>query len=206
MTNSGFPVLGVLLAGGQGRRMGYVDKGLMTLGGRPLLAHAVERARPQVSTLILNAAGDPDRFAAFGLPVVADVVEGYAGPLAGVLTGLEWAAVHRPEVAWVATFATDAPFLPPDLVARLMAATGDADMASAMSAGRTHPVFGLWPVAERGALRRALIDEEIRKVDRWTARYTVAQVDFPCDPLDPFFNVNTPDDLATAERLLNAAP
>lgn len=206
MADSGFPVLGVLLAGGQGRRMGYVDKGLMALGGRPLLEIAIERARGQVSDLILNAAGDPRRFAAFGLPVVADVIEGFAGPLAGILTGLEWAAAHRPEVAWVATFATDAPFLPGDLVARLAAATGDAHMACARSAGRTHPVFGLWPVGEREALRRALVDEDIRKVDRWTARYTVAHVDFRCDPVDPFFNVNTPEDLATAERLISAAP
>ena len=206
MADSGFPVLGVLLAGGQGRRMGYVDKGLMALGGRPLLEIAIERARGQVSDLILNAAGDPRRFAAFGLPVVADVIEGFAGPLAGILTGLEWAAAHRPEVAWVATFATDAPFLPGDLVARLAAATGDAHMACARSAGRTHPVFGLWPVGEREALRRALVDEDLRKVDLWTARYRMAHVDFPCDPVDPFFNVNTPEDLATAERLISAAP
>ncbi len=205
MTAPGFPVLGVLLAGGQGRRMGYVDKGLMALDGRPLLAHVIERARGQVASLILNAAGDADRFAAFGLPVVADVIEGYAGPLAGVLSGLEWAAAHRPEVAWVATLATDAPFLPRDLVTRLAAATEGADMACATSGGRTHPVFGLWPVAERDALRRALVDEDIRKVGRWTARYNVAHVDFPCHPVDPFFNVNTPQDLATAERLITAA-
>jgi molybdopterin-guanine dinucleotide biosynthesis protein A len=200
-------VLGVLLAGGQARRMGGGDKCLRPLGGRPILTRVIERARPQCAMLVLNANGDPTRFAAFGLPVAADVVEGFAGPLAGVLTGMEWARAHRPDLPWVATIATDTPFFPQDLVTRLLAAVQDqgADLACAASGGRAHPVFGLWPVRLAPALRHAMTDEGIRKVDVWTARYRLAQVDFSTDPLDPFFNTNRPEDLAEAERLLGAA-
>ena len=197
-------VAGVLMAGGLSRRMGGGDKALLALGGETILARVIERVRPQVATLTLNANGDPARFEAFGLPVVADVVEGFAGPLAGVLTGLEWAAEHAPDCAWVASFATDAPFLPEDLVAGLIAAVerDGADMACAMSAGRHHPVFGLWPVRLAAELRRALVDEDVRKVDVWTARYRLAVAEFPTEPVDPFFNANRPEDLAEAEALL----
>lgn len=197
--------VGLLLAGGLSRRMGGGDKCLRPLGGRPVLAHIIERARPQVSALVLNANGDPARFAAFGLPVAPDVIEGFAGPLAGVLTGMEWAAAHRPDAAWLATFATDAPFFPRDLVARLLAAIerGKADMACARSDGQDHPVFGLWPVRLRGDLRRAM-EEGVRKVDLWTARYKLAVAEFTTAPFDPFFNANRPEDLAEAERLLKA--
>ena len=198
------PVVGVLLAGGQSRRMGGGDKCLRLLGGASLLARAIERVSPQVGTLILNANGDPGRFGAFGLPVVGDTVEGYAGPLAGVLTGLEWAVANAPGARWVVSVPTDAPFLPVDLVARLLAAAEDtgADMACATSGGRDHPVVGLWPVALAGDLRRAMVKEDIRKVDVWTGRYCLARADFPVDPVDPFFNANRPEDLAEAERLL----
>jgi molybdopterin-guanine dinucleotide biosynthesis protein A len=196
-------VVGVLLAGGRARRMGGGDKCLRLLAGRPLLERVVERARPQVSTLILNAGGEAGRFAAYGLPVVADTVPDFAGPLAGVLTGLEWAADTA--APWVASFATDAPFLPEDLVARLAGAVeaAGADMASAASGGRAHPVFGLWPVALKGELRRAMETDGMRKIDLWTARYHLTQVDFPCHPIDPFFNVNSPEDLARAEEFLS---
>jgi molybdopterin-guanine dinucleotide biosynthesis protein A len=200
----GEPVLGVLLAGGLSRRMGGGDKCLRPLGGRPILERIVARARPQTDGLLLNANGDPARFAAFGLPVAADVVEGFAGPLAGVLTGMEWAMAHRPDVAWIATIATDTPFLPLDLVARLRAAVValGAELACAASLGQAHPVFGLWPVRLAGELRRALVDEDMRKIDAWTARYRLAVVDFPAGHLDPFFNTNAPSDLAEAERIL----
>src|SRR5690349_23217899 len=147
-TDTGPVTAGVLLAGGLSRRMGGGDKCLRMLGGRPILEHIVERARPQVAALALNANGDPGRFAAFGLPVVADGIPDFAGPLAGVLAGLDWAAAQVPGAAWVASFAGDAPFLPCDLVARLHEAiAGDgADLACARSAGQAHPVFGLWPV------------------------------------------------------------
>src|SRR6185503_12723167 len=183
------PTVGVLLAGGLSRRMGGGDKCLRARGGRPMLAHIIERAQPQVSTLIINANGDPARFASFGLPVAADVIEGFAGPLAGVLTGMEWAARNRPDAASLATFATDAPFFPRDLVARLhdAVARAKADMACARSDGQDHPVFGLWPVRLRGELRRAM-EEGVRKVDLWTARYKLAVAEFPAAPFDPFFN------------------
>jgi molybdenum cofactor guanylyltransferase len=197
-------VVGLLLAGGLSRRMGGGDKTLRLLGGRTILDHILERVRPQVGLLVLNANGDPARFAGTGLPVASDVVPDYAGPLAGVLTGLDWAAEHAPAARWVATFATDAPFQPVDLVERLQAAVEreGADMACARSAGREHPVFGLWPVHLRHDLRRAMVEDQIRKVDVWTARYRLAVADFDTDPVDPFFNTNRPEDLAEAERLL----
>ena len=198
------PVVGLLLAGGLSRRMGGGDKNLRTLGGRTILERVIDTVRPQVSALVLNANGDPERFAAFGLPVAADVVEGYPGPLAGVLTGLEWAQVHAPDARWLATFATDAPFLPGDLVTQLLAAVAreGADLACARSDRQAHPVFGLWPMALAGELRRAVVEEGVRKVDAWTARYRLAVADFSTDPVDPFFNANRPEDLEEAERLM----
>ena len=199
------PVAGVLLAGGKSRRMGGGDKCLLELAGRPVLDRIVARVRPQVGPLVLNANGDAARFAAFGLPVAADVVDGFAGPLAGVLTGLEWAAANAPGCDWMASFACDAPFVPADLVARLIdaVAADGADMACARSGGRDHPVFGLWPVRLAAELRSALVDEGIRKVDVWTARYRLAHADFAADPVDPFFNLNAPEDMARAEELLS---
>ncbi len=200
--------VGVLLAGGRSRRMGGGDKCLRPLAGEPMLARVVARARPQVAALVLNANGDPDRFADYRLPVVADLVDGFAGPLAGVLTGMAWAAhwarADAPDCPWIATFPTDAPFLPDDLVACLADAcrAQGADLACAASGGRTHPVIGLWPVRLADALRRALVDEDIRKIDRWTERYKLAVVEWPSTPIDPFFNANSPEDLITAERWL----
>ncbi|MBK3775815.1 molybdenum cofactor guanylyltransferase MobA [Azospirillum brasilense] len=199
-------IAGVLLAGGLSRRMGGGDKSLRTLGGRSILERIVATVRPQVGPLVLNANGDPARFAAFGLPVAADVVEGFAGPLAGVLTGMEWARANAPQCRWLASFATDAPFIPGDLVARLVAAVEreGADLACARSDGQEHPVFGLWRVDLADDLRRAMVEEDMRKVDAWTARYRLAVADFATDPVDPFFNTNRPDDLAEAERLMAA--
>ena len=197
-------VAGVLLAGGRARRMGGGDKGLRTLGGRAIMDHIIERARPQVAALLINANGDPERFSGYGLDVAPDVIGGFAGPLAGVLTGMEWAAAEAPQCPWLATFACDAPFAPIDLVALLLAAVEDegADMACARSRGRAHPVFGLWPVALAAELRLAMSDEDMRKIDRWTARYKLTEVDFAADPFDPFFNINAPENLTEAERLL----
>lgn len=201
-------VVGVLLAGGLARRMGGGDKCLRPLGGQPMLEGVIERARPQVTTLLLNANDDPARFRRFGLPVAEDVLPGRAGPLAGVLTGMEWAAANVPEAGWIATFATDTPFFPLDLVRRFLETVegGRAELACAASDGRTHPVFGLWPVALAGALRQAMEEEEMRKIDLWTSRYRLAEVEFPCEPFDPFFNTNRPEDLARAEELLGMAP
>jgi molybdenum cofactor guanylyltransferase len=199
-------IVGLLLAGGQSRRMGGGDKALRLIGGVSLLERVIERMRPQVATLVLNANGDPARFASFGLAVVPDSVPDYAGPLAGVLAGLDWTAEHRPDCAYVASVATDAPFLPRDLVSRLVRGMqkSDADLACAASGGQPHPVIGLWPVRLREDLRRAIVDETVRKVDVWTARHRLATVPFPSEPVDPFFNANRPEDLATAAALLAA--
>jgi molybdopterin-guanine dinucleotide biosynthesis protein A len=200
-------IAGVLLAGGLARRMGGGDKPLRMIGGRKLLELVIERMRPQVAALVLNANGDPARFAAYGLPVIADSVADNPGPLAGVLAGLDWAADNRPDCSMVVSVATDAPFLPRDLVSRLyaqMIAEG-ADLACAASGGQAHPVIGLWPVRLRDELRHALADEGIRKVDVWTARYRLATVPFSDQPIDPFFNANQPQDLERAEALLSGA-
>ena len=199
-------VAGVLLAGGLARRMGGGDKCLRPLAGETLLARVIARVAPQVGPLILNANGDPVRFASFGLPVVADAVEGYAGPLAGILTALDWAAENAPHHPLVASFATDAPFLPRDMVEVMVEARdlAGADLACAVSGGRTHPVFGLWPVELRADLRHALVEQGERKIDRWTASHRLVEVVFPCDPVDHFFNANRADDLAEAERLIAA--
>jgi molybdopterin-guanine dinucleotide biosynthesis protein A len=199
-------VIGVLLAGGLGRRMGGGDKPLRLIAGRPLLDRVIERLRPQVAGLVLNANGDPARFAAYGLPVVADSIPDYPGPLAGILAGLDWTAQNRPDCPMIVSVATDAPFLPADLVARMAAAAAaeGADLACAASGGQSHPVIGLWPVRLRGELRRALVADGLRKVDAWTSRYRLATVAFADRPIDPFFNANRPEDLDRAAGLLEA--
>ncbi|WP_298241439.1 molybdenum cofactor guanylyltransferase MobA [uncultured Bradyrhizobium sp.] len=193
----------VLLAGGLARRMGGGDKPMRTIGGRTILERVIMRLKPQCTELLLNANGDPARFAAFGLPVIADGVADFPGPLAGILAALDWVAANRPNVPLVLSAAADCPFLPRDLVARLHRALTDenAQLAVAASDGQSHPVIGLWSVALRDELRHALVVEDIRKIDRWTARYKLATVTWPTTPLDPFFNANTMDDIAEADRL-----
>jgi molybdenum cofactor guanylyltransferase len=196
-------VPGVLLAGGLARRMGGGDKPMRQIGGRTILERVIARLRPQCDGLILNANGDPARFASFGLPVIADTVENFPGPLAGILAALDWAAANRPEVSWMLSAAADCPFLPRDLVTRLHQALmkENAQLAVAASDGQSHPVIGLWNVGLRDELRHALVVEDVRRIDRWTARYRLATVEWPVDELDPFFNANTMDDIAEAERL-----
>jgi molybdopterin-guanine dinucleotide biosynthesis protein A len=200
------PIVGTLLAGGRAVRLGGGDKCLREIGGRPLLAHVIARAAPQVGRLVLNANGDAGRFRSFGLPVVADAVEGFAGPLAGIVSGLLWARDQAAGCRWVATFATDTPFFPCDLVTRLQQGLEreSAEIAYAASGGRTHPVFGLWPVGLADALLRAMREEGMRKIDAWAARYAVATVDFPVEDGDPFFNINEPADLVLAGQRLAA--
>ncbi len=196
---------GLLLAGGQSRRMGGGDKCLLPLGGKPVLAHVISRLQPQLKVLALNANGDPARFRAFGLPVIPDSLPGNLGPLAGVLAGLEWAQTQG-NIDSLLTVPTDAPFLPPDLAQRLCAARdqGDADMATVSSFGQRHPVIGLWPVSAAADLRQALLRDGLRKVDAWTARYRLAVATYTDEP-DPFFNLNRPEDLAQATRLTSPA-
>lgn len=192
--------IGIILAGGLARRMGGGDKALRTIGGQTVLARLVERMAPQVSGLVLNANGDPARFAAYGLPTVQDTLPGHPGPLAGVLAGMDWASAHRPEVPWIVTVPGDAPFVPADLVARLHAGRGNATFACAASGGRTHPVAALWPVAARDELRAALKAGQ-RKIDAFTRADRTVVVEWPIGVVDPFFNVNTPEDLVQAGLL-----
>ena len=195
--------LGLVLAGGLARRMGGGDKALLRIGDATILERVLDRLTPQCSGVILNANGDPGRFAFTRLPVVADDVPGFAGPLAGILAGLDWAATHAPSVAWIASVPGDCPFLPRDMVARLHAAraTDHQPLACARSGEWRHPVVGLWPVALRADLRHALVMEGLRKIEVWTGRHGVAIADWPTAPVDPFFNVNTPDDAAEAGRI-----
>jgi molybdopterin-guanine dinucleotide biosynthesis protein A len=194
---------GVLLAGGLARRMGGGDKPMRQIGGQTILARVIARLAPQCDGLVLNANGDPARFAAFGLPVVADTIEGFPGPLAGVLTGLDWAAAQRPVAKWLLSAAADCPFLPRDLVARLHAAQleSGAPIAVAASGGQSHHVVALWSVTLREELRAGLASGEARGVGRWIASHDAATATWPTEPYDPFFNANTADDLVEAERI-----
>jgi molybdopterin-guanine dinucleotide biosynthesis protein A len=193
---------GLVLAGGLARRMGGGDKGLIRIGGATILERALARVGPQCAGLIINANGDPARFARFGLPVVADDVEGFAGPLAGILAGLDWLAANEPAIGWLASVPGDCPFLPRDLVRRLHAArvAAGVPLACAKSGDWRHPVVGLWRVDLRADLRRAVVAEGLRKIEVWTARHGVALAEWPAEPVDPFFNVNTPEDAAQAQR------
>ncbi|MGA7117450.1 MAG: molybdenum cofactor guanylyltransferase MobA [Hyphomicrobium sp.] len=205
---------GLLLAGGQSRRMsdafaaGRGDKGLLDLSGKPMLGHVIERLTPQAGRLVINANGDPARFASFDLPVVPDTIEGYAGPLAGILAGLRWSIVNAPDATHVVSVSTDAPFLPADLVTKLQQGLANASgsIALAQSGGELHPVIGLWPVALADDLEQAL-HAGTRKVLAWTDRHGTVPVEFPFTHLkgrsvDPFFNANTPEELTEARHLL----
>ncbi len=203
MTTERPPTLGLVLAGGLARRMGGGDKARIRIGGKTILERVLSRLKPQCSGVILNANGDPARFSDTGLPVVADTVPDFAGPLAGILAGLDWAAAHAPDIADVVSVPGDCPFLPQDLVMRLSAARRAAGLplACARSGDWRHPVVGLWPVTLRADLRMALVEEDLHKIETWTARHGVAIADWPSAPVDPFFNVNTPEDAAEAERV-----
>lgn len=208
-------VTGVLLAGGQSRRMfadegKSGDKGLLAIGGKPMIAHVIERLSPQVGRMVINANGDPARFATLGLPVVPDTIEGFVGPLAGVLAGMRWSAANAPQAEFIATVSTDAPFLPADLVQRLSEARAKSpgSIAMAASGGEVHPVIGLWPVALADDLEAAL-KEGVRKVLKWTDRHGTLPVEFQplvigARSIDPFFNANTPAELDEARALLQS--
>jgi molybdopterin-guanine dinucleotide biosynthesis protein A len=199
---------GLVLAGGLARRMGGGDKALIKIGNETILQRALARLTPQVSGVVLNANGDPARFAAFGLPVVADSVPDFAGPLAGILAGLDWVGANRPDIEWIVSVPGDCPFLPRDLVAKLHAARIKAGtpLACAHSGDWRHPVVGLWQVALREDLRHAITVEDLRKIEVWTTRHGVALADWPVEPVDPFFNVNTPEDVERATTLASSLP
>jgi molybdopterin-guanine dinucleotide biosynthesis protein A len=191
----------VLLAGGSARRMGGGDKSLNMLAGRPILTHIIDRIRPQVAALALNANGDLARFDEWDLPVIADLVPDKPGPLAGIHAGMVWARTHYPDSMHILSVPTDLPFLPADLVERLRAALGGDDIAVARSEGHGHPVVALWPVELADDLQGAITEEGMRKVTAFAGRYRVAYADFPVAAIDPFFNINSPDDLLRAQSL-----
>jgi len=195
---------GILLAGGLATRMGGGDKSLRLLGGRPILAHVVARIEPQVAALALNANGDPARLANWGLPLVPDAIPDHPGPLAGIHAGMIWARAHHPDVEDIISIPTDTPFLPADLVDRLLAARGDADIAVATSGGQPHPVVALWPVCLADELHRFVTQDGMRRVTDFARRFKVAYADFPVGDIDPFLNINRPEDLARAELLTGA--
>jgi molybdopterin-guanine dinucleotide biosynthesis protein A len=199
--------IGVVLAGGLARRMGGSDKTRIEIGGRTILDRTLARLRPQCDRMIISANSDPAGFAEAGLPVVPDSVPDYAGPLAGILAGLDWVAGYAPAIAWIASAPNDCPFQPHDLVAHLHRARveANAQLACACSGERRHPVVALWPVGLRHELRRALA-EGVCKVAAWTARYPIGIAAWPATPIDPFFNVNTPEDAAEAARLAAKHP
>jgi molybdenum cofactor guanylyltransferase len=207
MTTEMPPTLGLVLAGGLARRMGGGDKIMLTIGGTRILDRVLDRMRPQCAKLVLNANGDPTRFATTGLAVVPDERQDFSGPLAGVLAGLDWAAANMPDITYVASVPGDCPFLPRDLVTRLHAVrqTEGKLLACAQSGDWRHPVVGLWPIALRDDLRRAL-NEGLRKIEVWTARRGVALATWPNQPVDPFFNVNTPQDATAAESIAAQHP
>jgi len=204
------PVVGVVLSGGRSCRMGGGDKCLLKLGGESVLDHILDRLRPQVIEIIINANGDPSRFAEFGLPVIADSIAGLAGPLAGVHAGLEWVKAHANGVRSVATVASDTPFFPSDLVRRFLSALED-EPALAVAASRegVHPVVGLWPVAIAPKIEEAL-GRGMRKAGAFTKDHGAIEVFFEPTRIgegyvDPFFNINRPEDLAHANDLLRGA-
>lgn len=200
--------LGLILAGGLARRMGGGDKGLIEIGGKSILGRVIERLTPQCSRIIINANGNPARFSFTGLPVVLDDIPDFAGPLAGVLAGLDWAAANSPGSEYVVSAPGDCPFLPRELVKRLQDAREKEakPLACAKSGDWRHPVVALWPVALRGDLRHALMEENLHKIEVWTARHGVAIAEWPDQPVDPFFNVNKPEDAIRANSIVAQYP
>lgn len=200
------PTLGLVLAGGLARRMGGGDKARIEIGGVTILDRVLATLSGQCTGIIINANGDPKRFADTRLEVVPDSVPDFAGPLAGILAGLDWLAKQDNGVEWLVSVPGDCPFLPDDLVERLHQARREKGagvrLACARSGEWRHPVVGLWPLALRADLRKALVEEDLRKIEVWTARHGIAIAEWPDQPIDPFFNVNTPEDAVKAEKIV----
>lgn len=201
------PTFGLVLAGGLARRMGGGDKTLIKIGRSTILDRVLATLSGQCVDIIINANGDPKRFEDTGCTIVPDSVPGFAGPLAGILAGLDWLAAQNNGVEWMLSVPGDCPFLPDDLVERLHEARrkmgAGVPLACARSGDWRHPVVGLWPVALRVDLRKALVDEDLRKIEVWTARHGIAIAEWPDQPVDPFLNVNTPEDVKRAEQMTN---
>lgn len=197
------PTLGVILAGGLSRRMGGGDKNLLVFEGLTLLDHVVQRFVPQCESVIVNANSDLSRFENMRFPVVPDSIAGYLGPLAGILTALEWVAEHRPDIEWVVSVPGDTPFIPPDLVQRLHEARLESgqSLACASSGSQVHFAVGLWPVSLRHDLRQTLLEKDMRSIRDWAKLHGYAEASWPLEPVDPFFNINTPDNLTEANVL-----
>ena len=195
---------GVILAGGLSRRMGGGEKCLKLLGGKTLLSRIISRVKPQIPSLILNVNRNPERFIDYQLPIVSDVIGDFDGPLAGILTGMEWMRDNSPEVRWLATFPADAPFVPQDFVSKCLEAQirEGAEIVCAKSADRTHPVFGLWNLELADELRKAMEQKQIRKIDEWSSGYSTYYEEFSTEPIDPFFNINSEKDLITAQTII----
>jgi len=197
--------LGLVLAGGLARRMGGGDKARIAIGGVSILDRVLATLSGQCTGIVINANGDPKRFADTGLTVIPDSVPDFVGPLAGILAGLDWLKAQNNGVEWMVSVPSDCPFLPDDLVERLHQARrqlgAGVGLACARSGEWRHPVVGLWPLALREKLRQALLEEGLRKIDIFTTRHGVAIADWPDQPIDPFFNVNTPEDAERAERI-----
>ncbi|MBV1875568.1 MAG: molybdenum cofactor guanylyltransferase MobA [Cycloclasticus sp.] len=204
MPDKSSDIIGVILAGGLSRRMNNQNKCFIPLNGKPLFEYVLEKLSPQCDTILINSNEQNERLAAYQFPIVKDSLEGFLGPLAGILSAMEWAKQHKPESKWILTVPVDTPFLPDDLLSKLYQSvqTTHSELACACSLGRTHPVIGLWPTSLADDLRLALTKEGMRKIDLWTSRYKISQQDFNNDNLDPFFNINCNEDLIEAESLL----
>ena len=198
-------IVGVILAGGQSRRFGGGDKFIAELKGEPLVDRVIERVRSQTRQLIISTNIEIPHLTKFKLPIVADAVQGQAGPLAGILAGMEWTRDYTTDYEWIVSFPTDAPFVPLDCVVKMLkqAVSDNAEIVCAASGGRTHPVCALWRVDLAENLRQAMVKEDMRKIDLWTARHRLSVLEFPDQPFDPFFNINRPEDLAQAEIILS---
>jgi len=198
-------VVGILLAGGRSSRMGGGDKCLKRLGDKTILEHVISRSLPQVEKLILNVNSQYGKYSSYGLPVVSDVVPGHCGPLAGILTGMGWIKKNVPSCRWLASFPTDAPFFPKNLVKMLFSALerDKASLSYAYSSGRNHPVFGLWPVKLEQDLRRSITEEKVRKIEFWTGKFITSRAEFNSHPFDPFFNINNPGQFEKAKQMIS---
>jgi len=203
MLNNSTEIIGVILSGGLSRRMGNRDKSFLPLANKPLFEHVLGRFSPQCSSVIISCNGHNEQLSSYHLPIIKDSLDGFLGPLAGLLASMEWVQQHQPETQWIATVPVDTPFLPTNLVASLYQSIHDnhSTIACATSNQRTHPVIGLWPVKLLSELRIALTEQDIRQVGLWTSHYKVSHPDFSNQTIDPFFNINCHEDLIEAEVL-----